>query len=110
MVRIRRLGVVAGEDGLEGSAGGGALPVGHPGGQSFGQVVDGSREGWINYVEELTYPAPVSHKLIQLPGMGSPEAKALGYACIGGQAFRRLANGWEQVAAAGGSWQRCQGG
>ncbi len=32
-------------------------------------VVDGSREGWINYLEELTYPAPVSHKLIQLPGM-----------------------------------------
>ena len=45
MVRIRRLGVVAGEEGLEGSAGGGALPVGHPGGQSFGQVVDGSRDG-----------------------------------------------------------------
>ncbi|HQJ88962.1 MAG TPA: AMP-binding protein, partial [Methanoregulaceae archaeon] len=32
-------------------------------------VVDGSRDGWISYQEELTYPAPVSHRLIQLPGM-----------------------------------------
>src|SRR5690606_18605214 len=45
-----------------------------------------------------------------LPAMGSNEARDLGYACIGGQAMRRLANGWEQVMARGGGWQRCRGG
>jgi len=31
-----------------------------------------------------------------------------GTACIGGQAFRKLPNGWEQIHAAGGGWQRCR--
>lgn len=32
-------------------------------------VMDGKREGWISYPVELSYPAPVSTKLISLPGM-----------------------------------------
>ncbi|MCX6700464.1 MAG: AMP-binding protein [Methanomicrobiales archaeon] len=32
-------------------------------------VVDGKRDGWISYPVELNYPAPVSTKLIALPGM-----------------------------------------
>jgi len=51
-----------------------------------------------------------SRSVIELPALGSAEAKALGYACVGGQAFRRLDNGWEQVSAREGGWQRCKGG
>jgi hypothetical protein len=54
-------------------------------------------------------PAP-SASVINLPPMGSAEACELGYACIGGQAMRRLENGWEQVLAREGGWQRCRGG
>ncbi|WP_305806479.1 hypothetical protein [Stenotrophomonas sp. YIM B06876] len=54
-------------------------------------------------------PAP-SDSIIHLPPLGSDHAKTLGYACVGGQAFKRLKNGWEQVSAAEGGWQRCQGG
>lgn len=54
-------------------------------------------------------PAP-SASIIELPPLGSEPAKTLGYACIGGQAFKRLDNGWEQVSAAAGGWQRCRGG
>ena len=54
-------------------------------------------------------PAP-SDSIIRLPALGSEQAKTLGYACVGGQAFKRLKNGWEQVSAAAGGWQRCQGG
>ena len=32
-------------------------------------VMDGKRDGWISYPVELNYPAPVSTKLISLPGM-----------------------------------------
>lgn len=54
-------------------------------------------------------PAP-SESVVSLPALGSPEAKTLGYACVGGQAFKRLSNGWEQVHARAGGWQRCRGG
>jgi len=32
-------------------------------------VVDGEKDGWVSYPVELDYPAPVSHKLVNLPGM-----------------------------------------
>lgn len=54
-------------------------------------------------------PAP-SDSIIQLPSLGSTEAKELGYACVGGQAFNKLPNGWEQLSANEGGWQRCGGG
>lgn len=54
-------------------------------------------------------PAP-SKSIIVLPALGSPEARQLGYACIGGQAFKRLSNGWAQVHAVAGGWQRCREG
>ncbi|MDR6840697.1 hypothetical protein [Pseudoxanthomonas sacheonensis] len=50
-------------------------------------------------------PTP-SQSVIRLPTMGTPAAKELGYACIGGSAMRKLPNGWEQVATTAG-WQRC---
>ncbi|GGD52620.1 hypothetical protein [Pseudoxanthomonas indica] len=74
--------------------------------------------GYCNSIENMTLqnearragrPAP-SSSVIVLPGLGAPEAKQLGYACVGGQAFKRLSNGWEQVHAPDGGWQRCQGG
>lgn len=52
-------------------------------------------------------PAP-SDSIIALPGLGTAEAKQLGYACVGGQAMKRLRNGWGQVSAAAGRWQRCR--
>jgi acetyl-CoA synthetase len=32
-------------------------------------VIDGKRQGWISYPVELDYPAPVSTKIVSLPGM-----------------------------------------
>jgi len=37
-------------------------------------VIDGVKEGWISYQTELDYPAPVSTKLISLPGMKKTRA------------------------------------
>jgi len=54
-------------------------------------------------------PVP-SAGVLSLPGLGTPEARELGVACVNGQALRKLQNGWEQVMAAGGGWQRCRGG
>lgn len=62
-----------------------------------------------NEAQRQGRPAP-SDSIIALPGLGTAEAKQLGYACVGGQAMKRLRNGWEQVSAAAGGWQRCQGG
>lgn len=51
-----------------------------------------------------------SASVVALPSLGSPEAKQLGFVCIGGQAFERLSNGWSQLMAPEGGWQRCEGG
>lgn len=51
-------------------------------------------------------PAP-SASIARLPALGSAEAKRIGYACVGGTALKRINNGWSQVAAADGGWQRC---
>jgi len=32
-------------------------------------LIDGVREGWVSYPVELDYPAPCSHRLVNLPGM-----------------------------------------
>ena len=32
-------------------------------------LVDGTKDGWVSYPVELDYPAPCSHKLVNLPGM-----------------------------------------
>jgi acetyl-CoA synthetase len=32
-------------------------------------VIDGKRQGWISYAVELDFPAPVSTKIVSLPGM-----------------------------------------
>ena len=52
-------------------------------------------------------PGP-SDSVVNLPRLGSDGSKRSGTACIGGQAFRKLPNGWEQIHAAGGGWQRCR--
>lgn len=52
-------------------------------------------------------PGP-SDNVINLPPLGSDASKRSGTACIGGQAFRKLPNGWEQIHAHGGGWQRCR--
>lgn len=51
-------------------------------------------------------PGP-SDDVVRLPALGSPEAKRTGLACVGGQAMRKIPNGWQQVSAKGGGWQRC---
>jgi hypothetical protein len=51
-------------------------------------------------------PTP-SASIVELPSLGSPEARASGLACVGGTAMRRLSNGWQQLDAADGGWQRC---
>lgn len=52
-------------------------------------------------------PSPAA-EVVALPAMGTDAAKRSGMACIGGQAMRRLANGWEQVMSRSGGWLRCQ--
>lgn len=52
-------------------------------------------------------PGP-SESVVVLPSLGSSASKRSGLACIGGQAFRKLSNGWEQVSAPAGGWQRCR--
>jgi hypothetical protein len=52
-------------------------------------------------------PSP-STEVVPLPALGSDAAKRSGFACIGGQAFRKLSNGWEQISSPSGGWQRCR--
>lgn len=52
-------------------------------------------------------PGP-SDSVVGLPSLGSDASKRSGLACIGGQAFRKLPNGWEQVSSPAGGWQRCR--
>lgn len=52
-------------------------------------------------------PGP-SDSVIAVPSLGSSASKRSGLACIGGQAFRKLSNGWEQVSSPAGGWQRCR--
>lgn len=54
-------------------------------------------------------PGP-STEVVDLPPMGSSEARQLGYSCVGGQAMRKLKNGYEQVMSKSGGWLRCRGG
>ena len=37
-------------------------------------MIDGVRDGWVSYPVELDYPAPCSHKLVNLPGMHRTKA------------------------------------
>ena len=79
----------------------------HPGMASYCQGIENM--ALHNEARRQGRPAP-SASIIELPPLGSEPAKTLGYACIGGQAFKRLDNGWEQVSADAGGWQRCRGG
>lgn len=54
-------------------------------------------------------PGP-STEVIDLPALGTQEAKQLGFACIAGQAMRKLKNGYAQVMSKSGGWLRCRGG
>lgn len=53
-------------------------------------------------------PGP-STVVVDLPALGSAEGKRTGIICVGGQAMRRIPNGWEQLWG-GDGWQRCRGG
>lgn len=52
-------------------------------------------------------PRP-SASVVKMPGYGTEAGKAIGLVCMGGQAMRRLPNGWEQLRDATGNWQRCE--
>lgn len=52
-------------------------------------------------------PGP-SDDVIRLPALGSEAAAKSGRACVGGQAMRKLPNGWKQVSSPSGGWQRCR--
>lgn len=54
-------------------------------------------------------PGP-SEEVVHLPALGSEQARQSGLACIGGQAMRKLPNGWAQVSSPQGGWQRCREG
>jgi len=60
-----------------------------------------------NEARQAGRPGP-SSEVIALPALGSADAKRSGMACVGGQALRRLSNGWEQVASPSGGWLRCR--
>lgn len=52
-------------------------------------------------------PGP-SDSVVGLPALGTEASRRSGFACIGGQAFRKISNGWEQVSSPAGGWQRCR--
>nr|WP_223181698.1 hypothetical protein [Stenotrophomonas lacuserhaii] len=52
-------------------------------------------------------PGP-SNDVVPLPSLGSEAARRSGLSCVGGQAMRKLPNGWEQVSSPSGGWQRCR--
>lgn len=52
-------------------------------------------------------PGP-SNDVVDLPALGSDAARRTGLSCVGGQAMRKLPNGWEQVSSPSGGWQRCR--
>lgn len=52
-------------------------------------------------------PGP-SSDVVPLPSLGSEGARRSGLACVGGQAMRKLPNGWAQVSSQSGGWQRCR--
>jgi hypothetical protein len=52
-------------------------------------------------------PRP-SESIVELPNYGTELSINTGLACMGGQAMRRLPNGWEQLRDETGSWQRCE--
>lgn len=68
----------------------------HPGMVGFCQGIENMTLR--NEARRQGRPAP-SESIIRLPALGTAAAKELGYACVGGQAMRRLPNGWEQVSA-----------
>ena len=52
-------------------------------------------------------PQP-STAVVELPAHGTPQAKRLGLACVGGTAMRRLSNGWEQLRDEQHRFLRCR--
>ncbi|WMJ69207.1 hypothetical protein [Stenotrophomonas sp. 24(2023)] len=77
----------------------------HPGFKSF---CDGMEANALQgEAQRAGRPGP-STEVATLPPLGSAEAKQKGVACVGGQAMRRLANGWEQVSSPSGGWLRCR--
>ncbi|WP_313178433.1 hypothetical protein [Stenotrophomonas sp.] len=77
----------------------------HPGAKAYCDGVEANTLQ--NEARQAGRPGP-STEVSALPALGSAEAKRTGTACIGGQAFKRLANGWEQVASPSGGWLRCR--
>lgn len=77
----------------------------HPGMVKFCEGIEASTLQ--NEARRAGRPGP-SSSVVALPAMGSAEARASGMACIGGQAMRKLPNGWEQVSSPSGGWQRCK--
>jgi hypothetical protein len=55
----------------------------------------------------LGTPRP-SESIVELPNYGTELSTNTGLACMGGQAMRRLPNGWEQLRDETGNWQRCE--
>jgi hypothetical protein len=57
--------------------------------------------------KSLGRPRP-SESIVELPNYGTELSTNTGLACMGGQAMRRLPNGWEQLRDEAGNWQRCE--
>ncbi len=77
----------------------------HPGMKAYCEQVEARTLS--SEAQRAGRPSP-SSSVIGLPPLGSGASKRSGTACIGGQAFRKLPNGWEQIHAPAGGWQRCR--
>jgi hypothetical protein len=77
----------------------------HPGMKAYCEQVEAHTLS--SEAQRAGRPGP-SSSVIGLPPLGSEASKRSGTACIGGQAFRKLPNGWEQIHAPAGGWQRCR--
>lgn len=78
----------------------------HPGMQRYCQGLENM--SLRNEAHRQGRPSP-SESIIELPALGSEAARVFGHACVGGQAFKKLPNGWEQLSSDQGGWQRCRG-
>lgn len=79
----------------------------HPGMKTYCEQLEASTlQG---EAQRVGRPGP-SADVIALPALGSEAARRSGRACVGGQAMRRLSNGWEQLSSGEGGWQRCREG
>lgn len=72
---------------------------------AYCEAVDYSMQDGIS--KYLGYPRP-SRRVVEVPAIGTAEAKAAGVFCSEGRVIRRVGNGWEQALDRERNYLRCR--